>query len=204
MSKLLFGEKLSCRMACIFLVMILGMFLFTACGSDSAEDLVRDVVDLDFDEDAEIELDDVTSEKTVDLAASAVVDGCGTTSVAAELAKLEDEIDDLDKVDIDDVELNYVTATYTATWEPVAITTLTCRLTISGTQNTELEATAINRPSGQISLSLTPDQRDVINYYLSNRNEPFDYCLVCDNDDAIDTYRVTYSVEIGVTISGNI
>jgi hypothetical protein len=133
-----------------------------------------------------------------------VVDGCNTTSVAAELAKLEDEIDQLDEVDIDEVELNNVTATYTATWEPAAITTLTCRLTISGNRNTELEATAINSPSGVVSFSLTPEQIEVINYYLANRNESFAYCLECDNDEAIDTYRVTYSVEIGVTITGNI
>ena len=43
----------------------------------------------------------------------------------------------------------------------------------------------------------------MINYYLANRGEEFTYCVVCD-DTEIDTYSVTYNVEIGVTIKGDV
>lgn len=195
------GGKRGYRGACIFLLMALGMFLFSACGSDSAEDLVRDVVDIDFDENATINLNELITGKA---SGSNPENDCNMTSVAAELEKLEDEIDNLEDVDIDDVELNNVRASYRATWVPAEVTTLTCTLTLTGTRSTELEAHAINRSSGNMTFSLTPEQIEVINYYLSNRGEQFTYCLECDNFDAIDTFNVTYQVEFDVTITGNI
>lgn len=204
----LFNREKKCRVASIVFALALGLFLFSACSSDTVQDLVKDVVDIDFDKNADIKLDDVTARKTVEVAPSAVSDGCDSTSVSAGLALLEDEIENLDIVDIADVELRYVNASYTATWDPAEVTTLSCSLSITGittpAQTALFEETVINSPSGVISYSLTPEQNDVINFFLTNRDEPFEYCLSCQNADAINSYEVTYSVEIGVTVTGNI
>lgn len=208
MMKRLSGREKKWRVASIFLGLTLGLWLLTACSSDSLQDLAKDVVDIDFDKDAEIKLDDLTAQKTVEVAPSAVVDGCDSTSISSELALLEDEIEDLELVDVTNVELRYVDASYTATWDPAEVTTLSCALSITGittpTQTTVIGTTAINSSSDTISYSLTPDQIAVINFFLTNRNEQFEYCLSCENADDINSYNVTYSVEIGVTITGNI
>ena len=178
-------------------VFLMGLVAIVGSSSDDA----KDVVNIDFDEDATITLPDVTADKNQQIV-SAVGDNCDSTSIDNELKKLEGEIDDLDKIDVDSVELRFITVQYLAQWYPSSIKTLTCKLTINGDQNTEIAEMAINNPTGTSTLTLTDAQTSVINYYLSNRSKVFTYCVECENDELIDDYSVTYSVDMGVRIKG--
>jgi hypothetical protein len=197
MTNRVLSKKPSFRFAYIVSLVVFGMWFLAAC--DSAEDLVKDIVDVDFEEEATITLD-ATAEKSASATVTAAGDDCGTTSVNGALAELD--IDGLDEIDIESVELNYVDASYSnAAWSP-ATETLTCRLTITGTQSTEIAETAVSSASGTIDVSLDQDQIDVINYYLANRDQTFTYCLVCDNENSFDSFSVSYSVDINVTVKG--
>jgi len=178
-------------------VILVGFMAIVGSDSDDAKDLV----DIDFEEDATIELAPVTADKNLRIT-SAVGDNCGMTSVKAEIKKIENDIDDLDQIDIDSVELRYITVSYLAQWIPASITTLTCKLVISGEKNTSIAEMGINNPSDMSTLELTDAQLEVINYYLSNRAKEFTYCVECDNDELIEEFNVIYTAELGVTIKG--
>jgi len=178
-------------------VILVGFMAIVGSDSDDAKDLV----DIDFEEDATIELAPVTADKNLRIT-SAVGDNCGMTSVKAEIKKIENDIDDLDQIDIDSVELSYITVSYLAQWIPDSITTLTCKLVISGEKNTSIAEMGINNPSGMSTIDLEDAQLEVINYYLSNRAKEFTYCVECDNDELIEEFNVIYTAELGVTIKG--
>jgi hypothetical protein len=182
-------------------IILLGFMAVVGSSSDDAKDVAKDVVDIDFEEDATITLPAVTADKNFRVA-GAVSDNCGTTSVKDEINKIEDDIEDLDLIDIDSVKLRYITVSYLAQWVPDSIKTLTCKMSISGDQNTSIAEMAINNPSGSSTLELTDEQLSVINYYLSNRAKEFTYCVECDNDELITDYTVSYTAELGVTIKG--
>lgn len=179
---------------CVFLV---GFMAIVGSDSDDAKDLI----DIDFEEDATITLPAVTVDNNLRIA-SAVGANCGVTSVKDEIKKLEDNIDDLDLIDIDSVVLRYIMVSYSAQWVPSSITDLTCKLAITGDQNTSIAEMAINNPTGESTLELTQEQEDVINYYLSNRDKEFTYCVECNNDELISEFIVSYTAELGVTIKG--
>jgi hypothetical protein len=164
----------------------------------------------DFEEDGTLELEPVAIQSGV--GAGAVIfqnePECRTTNVKAGLEELEDEISDLGDVDIDSVKLNYIEGTYEASWDPGTVASLTCKLTITGVQegspSTEIAETVLNEGTGDLSDTLTQDQIDVINYYLKNKKEDFEYCVTCDNLGELTSYEVTYFVDINVTIKGEI
>jgi hypothetical protein len=107
-------------------------------------------------------------------------------------------------VEIDSIELNGISGTYTATWTPGTVSTFTCSLTITGSQPTiTIAETAINGATGDLSGLLTQEEIDVINYYLSNTSETFTYCVTCD-DTELTTFSVSYDIELDVNISGSI
>jgi len=180
-------------------VILIGLMAIVGSDSDDAKDLV----DIDFDEDTEITLESVTVTKD-QFVASALGDNCATTSVKAELKKLEDDIEDLDQINVKSVVLNYISVNYRANWSPVSVDSLTCRLTISGEENTSIAEMAINNNNkpGIQTFDPTPEQIEVINYYLKNRAKEFTYCVECDNAALIDDYTVTYEADLGVTIKG--
>ena len=95
---------------CIFLM---GFMVIVGSDSDDAKDLV----DIDFEEDATITLPAVTIDNNQRLA-SALGANCGITSVKDEIKKIEDNIDDLDLIDIDSVALRYISVSYQAYWVP--------------------------------------------------------------------------------------
>lgn len=192
-------------MTCVFSVTVLCLWFLSACDAvkDTAGDIgdvtedVVDIVDGDFEKDFTISLNEITVQK-------ADPERCGTKNVESSLKKLENKIPGLTLLDIDSVSLNYVNASYdNASWTP-ATETLTCRLTITGTQSIEIAETDIDSASGIIDVTLTDEQISVINYYLSNRNEDFTYCLACDDGNTFDAYSVTYSMDLNVLVKGSL
>lgn len=189
------------RLCFILAVMVLGFIAIVGTSSDDA----KKVVSFDFEKEAEFALPPVNDTKNVSfdmvksLASGAA---CNTTNIKSELDKIKDEIEDLDKVKIKSVRLEYIWASYTANWSPMAVTDMTCRLVIEGPRSGVFYETAINTTSGSQFISLTDAQKEVINYYLSNRNTDFTYCVECYNHDNISQYSVTYAVDIGVIIKG--
>lgn len=189
------------RVLLIFSVMAFGFIAIVGTSSDDAKKLV----DYEFEKDAEFELPAVVAEKRVSSDNSspfAAGDDCDATTINAELDKIKDDIKDLDKIKIKKVTLDYMKVNYTASWTPSTIRDLTCYLVVYGPENAVFSETAINNPSGSQTLTLTDAQTEVINYYLSNRDESFEYCVECANADSIDEYTVTYLVDIGVIIKG--
>jgi len=172
----------------------------------TSEDDAKDLVDIDFNANAEFELEPVTVEKVGGASIQATGDDCDTLTINEALAAVEDEIDDLDQVDIENVQLEYVEASYSdASWTPAENMSLSCSLTITGSQDPiTIAETVINGASGEIDVALTTDQIEVINHYLRNRNEEFTYCVACDDTGGIDTYTVTYYIDINVSIDGTI
>jgi hypothetical protein len=192
------------RVLAIGCAIAMGFMTLVGTSEDDATDALG--IDDSFNETAEFELDPVTVEKPGVLPASilAAGDECNTMTIDAALDAVKDDIEDLDKVDIKSVKLNNVQGSYTADWLPLT-KTFSCSLTITGSQDPiTIAETVVNGLEGTIDdTTLTQAQIDVINYYLANRSEEFTYCLVCDDTD-IESYTVTYNVEIGVTIKGDI
>ena len=191
------------RLFCILCAIAMGFLTLVGTSEDDATDALG--IDDSVEADADLTLNPVTVEKQAGPAPLAEGDNCDTTSINAALDAVKDDIEDYDNLDINSVALRYVRGSYTAAWEPLEAMSLTCSLTITGTQSTTIAETAINGTSGSIDETLTQEQIDVINYYLNNRNEEFTYCVECDEGvDAINSYSVTYEVEIGVTVKGDV
>jgi len=190
----------------IFCAITMGFMTIVATGEDDAEDLAADIVDIDFDENADLELDSVTIEKSdAEVQIAATEQTCDTTSVNQAIA--DANIEGIDNVTIKTVKLLYVQARYrNATWAPSSSTSLTCTASISGGgPDATFTATAINAANSDwVNLTLPTAAQDAINYYLTNRGEAFTYCVVCDDGDEITEYSVEYDLNIGVNIEGNI
>lgn len=192
------GKVNMIRLLCVFFAITLGFLTLVGTSEDDADD----IVDVDFDTDADLELDSITVNEGVNtLSIMAVGDAnCGTTSINEALDAAD--IDDLDEVDIDSVELNEVSGTYTATWEPGTVTSFTCSVTVSGSQaDITVDETAINGTEGNITVS--EENLSALEYYLNNRNESFTYCVTCD-DTELDSFSVTYDITLDVNIEGTI
>jgi len=200
------GKFKTLRFLGVLCAIVMGFMTLVGCSEDDVKDAVDDIVDIDFSKNAAFELEPVTVEKVSGASIQATGDDCDTLTINDALDAVEDEIEDLDRVDIDTVELEYVEASYSdASWTPADNMSLSCSLTITGSQPTiYIAETVINGASGIIDVALTQDQIDVINYYLSHRNEEFTYCVACDDTEGIDTYTVTYYIDINVSIDGTI
>jgi hypothetical protein len=194
----------------IHLIRYLGVFCAIVMGFvtlvGTSGDDVKDALDIDIDENTTIELDPVTVHENINSLVEAAVgdSNCDVTSIDQALDSVDLDGVDIDDVDIDSIQLNGISGTYTATWTPGTVTSFTCSLTITGSQDTiTIAETAINGASGNLNGLLTAGQIDVINYYLSNTSETFTYCVTCD-DSALSTFSVEYDIELDVNISGSI
>jgi hypothetical protein len=194
------------RVLAIGCAIAMGFMTLVGTSEDDVTDALN--IDDDFDKTVNVELDEVTTtEADINVGASLqplAGNNCGTLTLNQVLADLEarGDIDDLGKLDISSVTLQDVKGKYTAEWTPDTLASISCKLNISGTQNTTIAGTAINGADGDIDGTLTQPQLDVINYYLENKDEAFDYCVVCDAGP--DTYTVTYDVVIGIRIQGDV
>jgi hypothetical protein len=108
--------------------------------------------------------------------------------------------------DIDTITLEYASSNYTVSWEPIAgtPTDISCWLTITGlttpAQSVTLAATALNGATGSVDLNAT--ELEVVNFYLQNRTEQFEYCYTCTSTEGITDYTANFTFEIGITVSG--
>jgi hypothetical protein len=202
------GTLKTLRILGILCAIAMGFMTLVGTSEDDATDAAG--IDDSFNETADIELNPVTASDTDINAAllQPLANNCDTMSVNDALAELEarGDIEDLDNVDISSIKLNYVSGTYSdAYWAPAEVTNFTCSLTITGSQPTiSIAETAVNGGSGTIDDTLSTEDIDAINYYLGHRNEEFTYCVVCDDTELEAPWGVTYNVEIGVTIKGDI
>jgi microcystin-dependent protein len=189
------------RILGIFCAIAMGFVTLVGTSEDDATNAVG--VDDSVEANADLTLDPVTVEKVGTTSIMAAGDDCNTISINSALEAVKDDIENYDNLDINSVELRYVSGSYTASWLPAEVTSFSCSLTITGEQSTTIAATAINNASGNLDSTLSQAQIDVINHYLNNRSEEFTYCVVCD-DVELDSYSVTYEVEIGVKVKGDV
>jgi hypothetical protein len=178
----------------------------------SAEEAVQNLVDVEVDEDADLETE-VTVEKASSAPAAAMsralVTSTGTTSVQDLIDDADIDVD-MDLVNIDHVTLLYVDAGYTAEWTGAA-TSIDCSLSIDGSLNpggsgnpVVITETVVNSDSEALTeVTLSTEAESVINSYLSSRGTDFDFIASCDDTD-VDTFTVTYLINIGVNIVGDI
>jgi hypothetical protein len=186
----------------VFCAMMMGFITLVGCSVEDAADTLG--IDTDFDETESLDLDTVTvTENFNTLSILAAGDpNCGSTSIQQAID--EADIDGLDDVDIDSINFAGMSGTYTADWTPDTVTFFTCSVTISGSQDTiTIAETAIDGMEGDLENLTTPEEEAVLNYYIDNRDEVFNYCVTCD-DVEIDTYTVTYDVNVAVRIKGSI
>ena len=191
----------------IFCAITMGFFSIVATSEEDAKDAIG--VTVPFEGDAEIELDPVTVEKTDEPAPAAGDPDCPDVTVQAVLDDALDGLVDgitITGSDVDTITLNYANSTYTALWTGTgAPTEISCVLEITGlttpAQSITLAATAIQN-AGPVSVGFNNAELAVINFYLQNRTEQFEYCYTCTSSDNIDTYDVTFTIDIGVTVEG--
>jgi hypothetical protein len=200
---MMISKSTSIQMFRFFGVLCAIVFGFMTLVGTSGED-AADALNIDFDEDASMSLNSVTVNESINtLVDTAIGDSnCSTTSIDDALDSVDIDGIDIGNAEIDSIELNGISGTYTATWTPGSVASFTCSLTITGSQPAiTIAETAINGATGDLSDLLTPNQRDVINFYLSNTGEEFTYCVTC-TDTELDTFSVTYDIELDVSISG--
>ncbi|RLB97498.1 MAG: hypothetical protein DRH90_23285 [Deltaproteobacteria bacterium] len=191
----------------IFCALTMGFFSIVA----TSEDDVEDALDLTFDKDFDLTVEEITVDKTTETTAAEVFEECelGLT-VNDGIANLEDA--DVPDMDIDNVTLNAFEARYKdATWDP-GNETLTCEVSLTqvggdGTNDITVGPITITQSSATWSpwITITPADVSAINYYLQNRDAAFDLCVECDdNASAIDTFSVTFEVNFDVNIEGSL
>jgi hypothetical protein len=190
------------RILCILCAIGMGFMTLVGTSEDDATDAAG--IDDSFEGDVDMSLDPVTASKSSTLSIQADND-CKTITINEALEAVKDQIENYDKLDIKSVKLDYVGGSYTdATWTPLSVPSFGCQLDITGALgNISVAEKTVNGGSGTLDTVLEQADIDVINDYLDNRNEPFTYCLVC-TDAELDTYSVTYNVDIGVTVKGDV
>ncbi|MEN8245315.1 MAG: hypothetical protein ABFS43_10485 [Thermodesulfobacteriota bacterium] len=190
----------------IFCAITMGFFSIVATSEEDAKDALG--VEIPFEGDAEIELDPVTVEKADEVAPTEGDPDCPDVTVQQvlddALAGLIDGVT-VTGDDVDTITLNYASSNYTVAWSGAgAVTDITCWLTITGlttpAQSIELDHTVLQNSTG--SVHLDADELAVINFYLQNRTEQFEYCYTCTSTAGIDDYTAEFTLEIGVTVEG--
>ncbi|PIE70722.1 MAG: hypothetical protein CSA22_06110 [Deltaproteobacteria bacterium] len=193
------GNFRTFRLWGVFCIVVMGFLTLVGTSSDDAKDLV----DINFEKDAVFDLDPITvSSRSGAFSVMAAGDDCGSTSINEALDRAN--IEDIDDVDIDSIKLEYLAGSYTATWKPSRISSFTCSVRVTGPAgDITIAETAINGRSGDLNDILTDDEISAINYYLRHRDETFTYCVTCQDDD-LNSYSVTYDLDLGVHIKGEI
>jgi len=171
-------------------------------GCDAIKDEVEDSVDKDFEEDSTFGLEITVTEESDDPEPAGME--CGLTTVNEQLAMHDIDTGD---VDIDDIELNLISAQYRAQWDPPGGTVTNCGVGVWSGGYTG--AIFEHDPNGdwvwtEVDIAGDLGQAvEALNYALDHRDADLYYCAWC-NDDGVDTYTVEYEVDIEVTVTGEI
>ena len=197
------GTLKTLRILGILCAVAMGFMTLVGTSEDDATDAAG--IDDSVEAEADLSLDPVTASKTSSLSIQANGDECKTITVKEALDEVKDQIDNYDKLDIKSVKLQYLGGTYSdASWTPADVLSFGCQLDITGSLGSiSVAEKTVNGGSGTLDAVLEQADIDVINEYLANRNEPFTYCLVC-TDAELDSYSVTYNVDIGVIVKGDV
>jgi len=196
----------------VFLVMFMFLTIGIISGCSSASDIINDLVDIDTSGD--LEMQPVTvSGSSVPAALALDPSNCETTSIQAKLndANIE-EIDDWDIVDIDSVDIKSVSVDYTInSIDPDPFTgNLTCSVSLTSIDNPGLSNLVIDLPNinsagagSSHNVTITSDDIAIINSYLGDRDNHFQYCAECTGGSA-NSYNVTFYVTLDVDIEAEI
>jgi len=196
----------------IFCALTMGFFSIVA----TSEDDVKDALNLTFDKDFDLTVQDITVSKNAGPGAAAVFEVC------EEKIAVQDGIDALEDADLSDVSISRVSLNTlevrntNTTWTTTGGDILTCEISLTEIDPPAAEVRApydTTLPEIQItqaettwvSLTLSQENLDVINYYLANRLEKFDICVECDDQlEEITEFNVTVQINFDVNIEGKL
>jgi hypothetical protein len=173
--------------------------LFLVLGCEAIKDAVEDEADTDFEKETEFELAPIAYEDNGgDL--SLAGEPCGETSIAAEIAKNEIDLSD---VEVSDVSLDFLETRYkNATWTPPSITEVACQLTVNDVLIADQTVTGSSTDWTAVELSEAAKAQVAHFLNPSNWNETFSYCASCAQDP--DTFSAQFMINIGATLTGKI
>lgn len=196
----------------IFCALTMGFVSIVATSEEDAADALG--VDTDFDQDFDLAVNEITVEKTAEPGPAAAYSNCEENlSIQQGIDALENS--DIDDVDLDSVTLNYLEVRYKdATWQTLAADSLTCSVSLTEVDppatrdayNTTFPSIQIIQNSSDwTSLTLSDDNKTVINHYLNNRTEEFHICVECDdNAGEITEFSVTVEANLDIKIKGSL
>jgi light-regulated signal transduction histidine kinase (bacteriophytochrome) len=198
-------------------ILFLSTSIIIGCSDDDAEELVADIVDIDFNETATLQLNTLSvsqTEQEGQVVAMALATDCPVTSINNEINNLDfGDVDvNIENLTINSITLNSLSASYVADWDTETTDSLNCELTFtrvtdvaSETLDETIKATVdveINTTSsGLDTVNVDTEDLDIINYFFNNRDEYFKYCMECDG---APDFSVDYTLVASVTVDGNL
>ncbi len=199
----------------ILCVFTLGLVSIVGTGADDVADLAT----VDINEDVDMTLPLVIQQGAASGASMRTAntldpkETCGdaATSLNTLINDIpwEDYLNEVPDITIDDIDLNELSLSYTATWEPVSASpSISCQLSISGSQGeVTITPTIVAEATGSISYTddIPATFQTAINYYFSHRDEEFTYCVECTDStvENLTYYSIDYTVTFNSTITGS-
>ncbi|MBZ0271396.1 hypothetical protein K8I61_05125 [bacterium] len=179
-------------------------------GACDVEDAVKDQADTGFDEEEDLELEPIVVGDEGDEKAVQDDAVCGQTSVNAALQEALG--DDFDDVSIDDVELISVKFRYkNVDWDDDAVDEIQCQLFLCSDEFDNCDDWAdaliadfpVSKGDKEYSeADLEEGTLTFVNYYLTNRDEEFRYCIY-DEAPPLGFFGEFY-IEIRVRTKGEV
>jgi len=216
----IFKSRLCSNVIRFTFILLLSTCIMIGCSDDDIQELVADVVDIDFNETATLQLDALSvsqTEQQGQVVAMALAADCPVTSINTEISNLDfGDVDvNINNLTINSITLNSLSATYVADWDTEVASSLNCELTVtrvtdvaSETLDETYKATVdvvINTTSsGPDTVNVDTDDLAVINYFFTNRGEYFKYCMECDASEGAPAFSVDYTLVASVTVDGEI
>jgi hypothetical protein len=178
----------------------------------TSEDDVKDALNINFEEDFDLEMPEITVDKTDPAPAAAFEDCALNYSINQAITDLNNA--DLDDVDIDSIEFKSAAYEYSnGKWPILGGGTVACTISMTQVdrsgdpQDTEFPEFQIDQENGTVTPFVpTTENINVVNYYLAKDNwdEAFDICIVCDETDQVDDFAVSIKLLLEVAIKGEL
>jgi len=188
------------RYLAIFCAITMGFFSIVATSEDDAKDALA----VDFSEEVTLETPPVEVEK-VGVGDADAGPECETITVneAITLALAEEEITFIDYTDVDSIDLDNATCTYTAVWVG-QFSDISCTLKVSGPEGAPTATVTAQAISGaEGSLTIDDATKTAIQYYLDNPDTAMTACYECTDDpETVTSYTIEFVLKAGATIKG--